>query len=55
MGLAFGLPFLVVPALPDRLILGGGWNTAMQGPAFALGAPLLVLLIQGLRLWNGDD
>lgn len=51
---AFVLPFVVVPMLAARYTDAIAWSYGMQGPTITIGTPLLVLMIQGLRLWNGD-
>lgn len=52
--MAFALPFVIVPLLPAQMINSVAFSYGMQGPALVIGTPCIVLMIQGLRLWNGD-
>ena len=47
---AFVLPFVVMPSLPDRVI-----QAAVYSWINPLGFGVVVLIVQGLRMWNGDE
>jgi hypothetical protein len=47
--LAFVLPLWLVPMLPDRALVAIAFGYGF------VGTPFLVLMIQGVRMFNGDE